>query len=111
MRKVYDFNTQDSFLRKWLVFTPITTVGHAKAWLETLSIMGLAFHLEDDPKDQGGVATDRGKWVRFFTDDEAAAIRSRIKETYSMSWEDYGGPLGYLLYIGEVFMRDQTHAE
>lgn len=78
--------------------TPITSLELGKSFLKQIVINDICFHLEDPPHDiikhQPGKKT-----ARLFTDQECIYLNQRVKELYSLDWENDECPIGYLLTL------------
>lgn len=79
------------------LFTPITTLDEAKAFVQALVAADLLFHFEDDPFDTVNVKSG----ARTFTDGEATAVALRQGEMYALDWDAHGCPIGYSLDLTE----------
>lgn len=76
--------------------TQITTLDLGKAFIKQLVSNEISFHLEDPTNEI--IKHEPGKSpTRLFTDQESIYLTQRVKELYSLDWEEYNCPIDYLL--------------
>jgi hypothetical protein len=77
---------------------PLASKVDAERWIEALHDAGLSFHFDDSPE----TITRGGSGESLFTDDEAEAIRQRVRELYAFEWGAHDCPIGYAIHARAV---------